>query len=120
MKKSNLLYIFPVIFLFSTYINYLSGNIGILPIDSFAFFDTSFLILKGYHPFKDFWITTGFLVDYIQSFFFKILGVSWFSYVAHAAFFNFFFTICLFFFFYYNKLNLYISLFYSLTISILF
>ncbi len=120
MKKSNLFYIFPVIFFFSIYVNYLSGNIGILPIDSFAFFDTSFLILKGYHPLKDFWITTGFLVDYIQSFFFKILGVSWFSYVAHAAFFNFFFTICLFFFFYYNKLNLYISLFYSLAISILF
>ena len=59
---------------FSFFINYYYGNIGVFPIDTFAFFDTSYNILIDRHPFKDIWITTGFLVDYIQAFFFNIFG----------------------------------------------
>ena len=43
MKKSNLFYIFPVIFFFSIYVNYLSGNIGILPIDHPPLMDLPYL-----------------------------------------------------------------------------
>ena len=39
------LIIFLILFSFS--INYYFGGIGILAIDSFAFFDTGYLILKG-------------------------------------------------------------------------
>ena len=63
-----------IIFLVSVYINFLSAKVGVLPIDSFAFFDTGYLITKGFHPIKDIWISTGLLVDYMQALFFKILG----------------------------------------------
>lgn len=70
IKNIKILYIFFLILL-SSGINFLYGNIGIFPIDSFAFFDTGFSILQGKHPFKDIWITTGPVVDYIQAFFLK-------------------------------------------------
>jgi hypothetical protein len=104
----------------SFYATFYSANRGILPIDSFAFFDTGYLVSEGLHPLKDFWITTGILVDYIQGLFFKLFGVSWSSYIIHAATFNFVLSIFFFFFFYYSKLSIELSLFYSLAISLLF
>ena len=59
---------------FSFFINYYYGNIGVFPIDTFAFFDTGYNILIDRHPFRDIWITSGFLVDYIQAAFFAIFG----------------------------------------------
>ena len=48
----------------SFYVTFYSANRGILPIDSFAFFDTGYLVSEGLHPLKDFWITTGILVKF--------------------------------------------------------
>lgn len=104
----------------SFYATFYSANRGILPIDSFAFFDTGYLVSEGLHPLKDFWVTTGILVDYIQSLFFKLFGVTWSSYIMHSATFNFALSIFFFFFFYYSKLNIELSFFYSLAISLLF
>ena len=73
-KKKLEISLFIILALFSVFINNIYGNIGIFPIDSFAFFDTAYNILLNKHPFKDFWVTTGPLVDYIQAFFFKLFG----------------------------------------------
>ena len=108
-----------ILIIFSFSFNYIYGNIGILPIDSFAFFDTGFSILKGKHPFKDIWITTGPLVDYMQAFFFRIFGNNWTSYVFHASSLNLFITISAYLFFNKNKVNIFFSFLYALSISIL-
>ncbi len=77
-----------ILIIFSFYINFYYANIGVLPIDTFAFFDTSYNILNGRHPFKDIWVTTGPFVDYLQAFFFKIFGNNWNSYIIHGSFLN--------------------------------
>ena len=73
------------IIIYAFYINWLSGNIGIMPIDTFGFLDTGFSILKNRLPIRDFWIFTGLTVDYIQSLFFLLFGLSWKSYIFHAS-----------------------------------
>ena len=61
-----------LITIYAYVINWFSGNIGVMPIDTFGFFDTGFSILKNKLPLRDFWIFTGLLVDYMESFFFMI------------------------------------------------
>jgi hypothetical protein len=120
MKNKNINAIFlSILIIFSFSINYIYGNIGIFPIDSFAFFDTGFSILQGKHPFKDIWVTTGPLVDYMQAFFFKIFGYNWSSYVIHASFLNLFIALSSYLFFLKNKISFFFSFFYAISISIL-
>ena len=76
------------LFLFSLLINQYYGNRGIYPVDSFAHFDTGFKILLGEHPFKDYWVVSGPLIDYLQAVFFYLFGVNWQSYVLHASLMN--------------------------------
>ena len=86
-----------IISLYSFTINYFYANIGAFPIDTFAFFDTAFNILQDRHPFKDYWITTGPLVDYLQALFFLLFGTNWTSYVIHGSFFNCLISLSLYF-----------------------
>ena len=65
-----------IIFLFSISINQYYGNIGVFPVDSFSHFDTGFRILLDEHPFRDYWVISGPLIDYIQAVFFYLFGVS--------------------------------------------
>ena len=81
-----------LLILFSFSFNYYYANLGVFPIDTFAFFDTGYNILQDRHPFKDIWVTTGPLVDYLQSLFFKLFGLSWSSYVIHSSVLNAFIT----------------------------
>ena len=105
--------------IFSILINNLYGNIGIFPIDSFAFFDTGYNILLDKHPFRDFWITTGPLVDYIQAIFFKLFGLEWSSYVLHASVFNLLITTSVFLSLNKHGLNIFSSFFYSISVAVL-
>ena len=41
---------------YAYFINWHSGNIGVMPIDSFGFLDTGYSILNGHLPIRDFWI----------------------------------------------------------------
>tara|TARA_B100000686_G_scaffold248818_1_gene258688 strand:+ start:1668 stop:3266 length:1599 start_codon:yes stop_codon:yes gene_type:complete len=118
-NKSIKVTLFLLLGIFSISINSFYGNIGIFPIDTLGFFDTAYSILLDKHPFRDFWIFTGPLVDYIQAIFFKLFGLNWSSYVLHASVFNL--LISLFVFFTLNKqgLNIYFSFFYSLLFSVL-
>ena len=57
------------ILIYSYLVNWQSGNIGVMPIDSFGFLDTGFSITKGHLPIRDFWIFKGLLVDYMEALF---------------------------------------------------
>ena len=96
-----------------------SGGRGAFPIDSFFHYDAGFHILNGNHPFKDYWLISGPLLDYMQSFVFYIFGVKWFSYVIHAAILNSFISIICFYFFIKIGLDEIFSFIYSLGVSIL-
>jgi len=107
------------LFLFSLLINQYYGNRGVFPPDSFAHFDNGFRILLGEYPFKDYWVVSGPLIDYLQAIFFYIFGVSWFSHVLHGSLLNVILTVATFFILRNFKLNIYYSFFYSLSFSIL-
>ena len=95
INKKKILYIL-ILFSFSILFNQYVGFIGINPIDSFFSFNSGYDILNGHFPFKDFWTSIGPLIDLTQAFFFKLFGVSWFSYVLHASIFNAIFVISTF------------------------
>jgi hypothetical protein len=78
LKNSNILYI-STLLLTSFAFNIYYGSIGVYPIDTFAFFDSAYSINQGFIPIRDYWTSNGFLVDVIQSVFFKIFGVSYFQ-----------------------------------------
>ena len=79
---------FILLLVFSIAFNQYYGHVGVFPLDSFIIFNSGYDFLNGYYPFKDYWTITGPLLDLLQAIFFKIFGVSWFSYVLHASIFN--------------------------------
>ena len=121
IKNKNLLSISLIIFLifFSIILNQYHGYVGILPIDSFLIFNSGYDLMSGYYPFKDYWTIKEPFIDLIQAIFFKVFGVSWFSYVLHASVFNCIITVYTFYLL--KKLNLEINLcfFYSICVAIL-
>ena len=119
MRLKRKLFYFFFLFFFSITVNQYYGYIGVFPIDSFLFFDTGHRTLNGYLPVKDFWINSGFLIDIIQAIFFKIFGVSWFSYVLHASIFNFLLAAATFFTLSKFDLNINLSFFYSILVAVL-
>jgi len=118
-KQQKKIFYFIFLLIFSILFNQYYGYIGILPLDSFLIFNSGYDFLNGYFPFKDYWTITGPLLDVVQAFFFKVFGVSWFSYVLHASVFNFIITISTFFTLSKFKLNLNFCFFYSILVSIL-
>ena len=99
-------------------INNYFGFIGLNPTDSFLVFGSGDRVLKGDLPFKDYWIVSGGpLIDIMQSFVFKILGVSWSSFVIHASILNSIFSISIFFYARLTKLSKKTSLFFAILSS---
>ena len=80
-------YIFFII-LFSFFINWKYSRYGVFPIDTFLHYDSAYRILNGEYPIRDYWIVSGLFVDFLQAFFFKIFGVSWYSYILHSSLLN--------------------------------
>ena len=70
-----------LILFFSIIFNYHSGNRGVFPADSFAFFDSGQRILNGQFPFKDYWVVSGPFIDYFQAFLFSLFGINWQVYI---------------------------------------
>ena len=95
------------------------GYKGIFPIDSFFPFNSGYDILNGFFPFKDYWTRTGPFIDLTQALFFKMFGVSWFSYVLYASLFNFIIVIATFYTLLKFKLNIYYCFLYSFLVAIL-
>jgi len=122
IRKKNLFKELPIIIGLLGYaflINWYSGNIGVIPIDTFGFFDTGHSILKGSLPIRDFWIFTGLLVDYMEALFILIFGNNWNSHLAHGSFMNIVATISLFFFLKEFNLKKRYLVFYSISFATL-
>ncbi len=119
LKRQKEIFYVLILFFFSIFINQYYGYIGINPIDSFFSFNSGYDIFNGYYPFKDYWTITGPFIAFVQSIFFKIFGVNWFSYVFHASIFNSILVLSVFFILYELKLNIHYCFLYSLLISIL-
>jgi len=119
LKKRKKIFYFIILLIFSISFNQYYGNIGVFPEDTFLTFNSGYDTLNGYYPFKDYYTTTGPFLDLLQAIFFKILGVTWFSYVFHASIINFLITIATFHTL--NKFNLNINFcfFYSFLVAIL-
>jgi hypothetical protein len=107
------------IVIYAYYINWFSGNIGIIPIDSFGFLDTGYSILKGKLPIRDFWIFTGLLVDYMGSFFLWLFGNNWNSYLLHAGFMNVIASLSVYYFLNKIKLNKKFAILYTISFATL-
>ena len=70
-------------------------------------------------PFKDYWTIKEPFIDFLQAGFFKIFGVSWFSYVLHASIFNLIISISTFYILNFFGMKNDLSLFYSICVAIL-
>jgi hypothetical protein len=64
------------------------GRMGFMPLDHSIVFDGAWRVLNGQIPWRDFNLPNGLTPILFQAALFKLLGVSWFSYVLHAALFN--------------------------------
>ena len=105
---------------FSFFINYHYGFIGIMPMDNTVLFNGGFRVLKGYVPFADYWLVTGPLLDYLNALFFRLLGLSWSTYILHSSLVNVLITVASYLLFINLDLSNRFSFFYALQISILF
>ena len=122
LKKEKLYKEVPVllgIFIYSYFVNWQSGNIGVIPIDSFGFLDTGYSITKGHLPIRDFWIFTGLLVDYMEAAFLFLFGNNWNSHLAHSSFMNILATTGLYLFLKEYELKLTHIVFYCLSFATL-
>ena len=94
-KNKILIYLFSIFFI-SFFANQYYAYLGVFPIDSFLIFNSSYDLLNGILPFKDVWTIKGPFIDLVQVLFFKLFGVSWFSYSSHASLFNSIFALSTF------------------------
>ena len=94
-KNKILIYLFSVFFI-SFLANQYYAYLGVFPIDTFLIFNSSYDLLNGILPFKDVWTIKGPFIDLVQVLFFKIFGISWFSYSSHASLFNSIFALSTF------------------------
>lgn len=117
-KRKKTIYVI-ILLIFSVSINQYYGYQGINPIDSFFSFNAGYDVLNGYFPFKDYWTITGPFIDFTVALFFKLFGVSWFSYVLYASIFNFIISFATFYTLAKFKLDINFCFFYSILVSIL-
>ena len=123
MLKKNLQYkekfLVLIVLVFSLIINQYYANRGVFPIESFAHFDIAFRIINGDIPFQDYWLVSGLFIDYLQAFFFKVLGQNFQVYIFHASLINCLLTVTTFYILKNFNLNIYQCFFYSICFSIL-
>jgi len=101
----------------SVVVNNYYGHLGVFPLDTFLFFDSGSRVLDGQIGVRDYWASTGILIDLMQALLFKILGVSFSTYVFHASLMNLILTVSTFFVLKKFKLNNIFSFYYSLLLS---
>jgi hypothetical protein len=112
-------FIIFIIFYFSFFINKHFGNIGVFPIDTFLHYDSGYRILNNQYPTRDFWVTSGIFIDFLEAGFFKLLGVSWSTHIFHSSFINGIISVASYFVLINLRLEKYYSLIYSLCFSVL-
>jgi hypothetical protein len=65
-----------------------AGQRGLYPFDQCILFDGSYRVLSGQVPYRDFIIPFGPVAFWLHALFFKVLGVSYFAYLAGAGVIN--------------------------------
>ena len=120
IKKINLnnTSLIAILCIISFYVNFYVGSKGAYPVDTFLHYDSGYRILLGDHPVKDYWIVHGFIIDYIQAFFFKFFGNNWNSYLIHSSLFNL--SVTVFSFYIFKTLNLNSLLAFLISLSVAF
>ena len=118
-KRISVYILTSIIIFFSFVINWNYSKYGIFPIDTFLHYDSSHRILEGQYPVKDFWIVSGFLVDFIQALFFKIIKVNWQTYIFHSSLFNVAISLFTFFLLTTLGLNKVYAFFYAISLATL-
>ena len=118
-KVTEALYVFFIL-IFVVTSSWYFGFISINPIDNFTNYNSGYLLLNGNIPFKDYWVTTGPLLDFLQFLLFKINGVNWGSYVLHVLILNSLFTILLYFVLRKFDLDQKYSFLYSISTGLIF
>ena len=108
-----------ILFIFSVLICQYTGNRGVYPIDSFAHFDSGFRVLNGEHPFKDYWVVSGPIIDYLQGIIFYIFGTNWQSYLLNSSILNGIISLLTYYLFTNLGINKIISFFYSICFAVL-
>tara|TARA_A100001011_G_scaffold26242_1_gene25837 strand:+ start:43 stop:264 length:222 start_codon:yes stop_codon:yes gene_type:complete len=63
-------YIYTSLAIISFSLNFYIASKGVFPVDTFIHYDNGYRILLGDNPIKDYWIVHGFIIDYLQAFFF--------------------------------------------------
>ena len=69
LKKRKKIFYFIILLAFSISFNQYYGYIGIFPEDSFLIFNSGYDTMNGYFPFRDYYTTTGPLLDIVQAIF---------------------------------------------------
>jgi len=87
--------------------------------DNLVLYNGGYRILKGYVPFNDYWLITGPLLDYLNSIFFYLLGVSWKSFLIHSSLFNVLISVSTYLLLVNLNLKKEWSLFYSILFAVL-
>ena len=106
-----------ILALFSFGVNYYYGHIGVNPMDNFVLYNGGYRVLNGYIPFKDYWLITGPLLDYLNALFFIIFGVSWKSFIFHSSLFNSLIALSTYLIFLEFKLNKLYSFLYAASLN---
>ena len=119
MLKYKNIYICVSLILVSFSINFFIASNGVYPVDTFIHYDNGFRILLGDNPVVDYWIVHGFIIDYMQAFFFKIFGNNWYSYLIHSSLFNVAITLYSYFIFRILKVNYYLAFLIAIFVAIL-
>lgn len=96
MKLSNSSNSFLLAGIAGFFMPYLTGFLGLMPLDQSIIFEAGGRIGRGDVPFDDFHFPYGLVPALMQALFFKVLGVNWIVYVTHAAVINAFFAFIFF------------------------
>ena len=108
-----------LVFFLALFFNQYFGNKGVFPLDSFSHFDIGYRVLNGELPFKDYWVVSGPLIDFLQAFLFFIFGVNWQSYLLNASILNGVFAVLTYKLFLEFELDKKSSFFYTICVAIL-
>ncbi|MFH1313799.1 MAG: hypothetical protein ABIJ00_11320 [Candidatus Eisenbacteria bacterium] len=73
---------------FAFYLTLKAGRRGFYPFDQSILFDGSYRVLSGQVPYRDFVLPFGPMAFWLHALFFKVLGVSYLSYIVGAAVIN--------------------------------
>ena len=118
LSRSDYIYI-SILFILSFFINWHYAKNGVFPIDSFYHYDTGYRILNGEFPIKDYWVTTGIFVDFLEALFFYVFGTKWFSHILHSSILNGLIAVLVYFLFIKLSLKKILAFIFALLVGVL-